>query len=96
MQIKWTDIADQDLGNIESHITEDRDSLVALDVVINIINSAELILSQYPRAGRQGRVKNTRELVIEGIPFVLVYRENRTSNSVEILRVLPGPSSSQL
>ena len=44
MQIKWTDIADQDLGNIESHITEDRDPIVAVGVVINII-SAELILA---------------------------------------------------
>ncbi|WP_338132594.1 type II toxin-antitoxin system RelE/ParE family toxin [Alteromonas macleodii] len=45
-------------------------------------------LSEHPRAGRHGRLKNTRELVINGLPFIVIYRENIITNCIEILRVL--------
>lgn len=88
MQLKWTDLADIDLEKIEAHIVEDNSPIVAIDVVMNIIDSTHLILPEHPRAGRQGRVKNTRELVIEGLPFIVIYREHETTNCIEILRVL--------
>lgn len=88
MQLKWTDLANIDLEKIEAHITEDNSPTVAIDVVMNIIDSAGLILPEYPRAGRQGRVKNTRELVIDGLPFIVIYREHVSANCIEILRVL--------
>ncbi len=88
MQLKWTDLADIDLDEIEAHIAEDNSPLVAIDVVMNIIDSAHLILPTHPGAGRQGRVKNTRELVINGSPFILIYREHVTEGCIEILRVL--------
>ena len=88
MQLKWTDLADIDLEKIEAHITEDNSPIVAIDVVMNIIDSTHLILPEHPHAGRQGRVKNTRELVIDGLPFIVIYREHVTANCIEILRVL--------
>ncbi|WP_251140101.1 hypothetical protein [Alteromonas sp. ALT199] len=33
-------------------------------------------------------MKNTRELVINGLPFIVIYRENIITNCIEILRVL--------
>lgn len=88
MQLKWTDVADIDLEKIEAHITESNNPIVAIDVVMSIIDSTHLILAEHPRAGRQGRVKNTRELVIDGLPFIVIYREHMTANCIEILRVL--------
>lgn len=88
MQLKWTELADIDLERIEAHITDDNSPIVAIDVVISIIDSVHLILPEHPRAGRQGRVKSTRELVIEGLPFIVIYREQVSANSIEILRVL--------
>ncbi len=88
MQLKWTDLADTDLDQIEAHITKENSPLVAIGVVMNIIDSVHLILPDHPRAGRQGRLKNTRELVIDGVPFIIIYRENIGANCVEILRVL--------
>ena len=41
-----------------------------------------------PEAGREGRVAGTREMVIAGTPFIVVYRV--TMAEVEILRVLHG------
>ena len=88
MQLKWTDPADIDLEKIETHIAQENNPIVAIDVVMNIIDSAHLILPDHPRAGRQGRLKNTRELVISGIPFIVIYREHISTNCIEILRVL--------
>ncbi|HET7332840.1 type II toxin-antitoxin system RelE/ParE family toxin [Dyella sp.] len=47
-------------------------------------------LSNHPRMGRQGRVRGTRELVIAGTPFIVVYRERSLAKRMEILRVLHG------
>lgn len=88
MQLKWTEAADNDLLSIESYISTDNNSDVAIDVVMNIIDTTFMVLSEYPRAGRQGRVKQTRELIIDGLPFVVVYREKFAERCLEILRVL--------
>jgi toxin ParE1/3/4 len=88
VQLKWTDLADIDLEKIEAHISQENSPIVAIDVVMNIIDSAHLILPAHPRAGRQGRLKNTRELVVDGIPFIVIYREHISTNCIEILRVL--------
>jgi toxin ParE1/3/4 len=45
-------------------------------------------LRDHPRMGRLGRVEDTRELVIAGTPFLLVYDENLAR--VEILHVYDG------
>jgi addiction module RelE/StbE family toxin len=88
VQLKWTDLADIDLEKIEARIAEDNSPIVAIDVVINIVDSVYLILPDHPGAGRQGRLKNTRELVIDGIPFIVIYREHIRENRIEILRIL--------
>ncbi len=87
MQLKWTDLADADLGDIEAYIAKENDPIVAIDVVLNVINTVELVLPDHPHAGRLGRVKGTRELVIDGIPFVAIYRVVESSQ-LQILRVL--------
>ena len=88
MQLKWTNLANAELENIETYIREDNSPSAAIDVVLKIIDKAQQILPQHPGAGRQGRVKNTRELVIDGLPFVVIYREQLSENRIEILRVL--------
>lgn len=90
MQLKWTELADADLESIEAHISEANSPAIAIDVVLNIIDSVQLILPEHPRAGRQGRVKNTRELVVDGLPFIVIYREQLSAGRIEILRVLHG------
>jgi toxin ParE1/3/4 len=88
VQLKWTDLADIDLDKIEAYIAKENSPLVAIDVVMSIVDSVYLILPDHPRAGRQGRLKNTRELVIDGVPFIVIYRESSSTSTVEILRVL--------
>lgn len=85
MRLRWTNLASDDLDHIEAYIAED-DPLIAMDVVLRVIDKVELILPEHPTAGRIGRVEGTRELVIDGLPFVVVYRE--FPSEIQILRVL--------
>ena len=57
MQLKWTELTDADLESIEAHISEANSPKVTIDVVLNIIDSVQLILPQHPGAGRWGRVR---------------------------------------
>lgn len=88
MQLKWTDLAARDLDHIETYIATENSPAVAIDIVLTVISTAELVLFSNPRAGRPGRVRDTRELVIDGIPFLLVYRIVDRIEQVQILRVL--------
>ncbi len=88
MQLKWTDLANDDLDQVEAYIAQENSIVVAIDIVLNIIDTTEMMLSNHPAAGRSGRVKNTRELVINGVPFIVIYREVKTLQRIEVLRVL--------
>ncbi|MGD1091348.1 MAG: type II toxin-antitoxin system RelE/ParE family toxin [Bryobacteraceae bacterium] len=52
-----------------------------------IYESAES-LRTLPNRGRTGRVRNTRELMVSGLPLLIIYRIRE--NSIEIDRVLHG------
>lgn len=88
MRISWTDLATTDLDHIEQYIAEQNSSAVAVGVVLRILGIVEAVLPEHPEAGRSGRVNGTRELVIHGVPFVLIYRREVSRGSIEILRVL--------
>ena len=49
--------------------------------------TATMTLAEYPGLGRSGRVQGTRELVVIGTPYIVVYR---VLHEVESLRVLHG------
>ena len=61
---------------------------MAIDIVLKIIDTTEMILTVHPAAGHLGRVNNTRDLVINGVPFIVIYRQLKTLQRIEILRVL--------
>lgn len=88
MLLQWTELAADDLDNIEIYIAENVSPAVAIDVVINVIDSVDRVLGNQPRAGRMGRVKGTREWVVDGVPFTVVYRYLEPGQLVQILRVL--------
>ena len=43
-------------------------------------------LATYPTSGRQGRVRNTRELAIVGTPYIIAYRIR--PEGIQVLAVL--------
>jgi toxin ParE1/3/4 len=54
--------------------------------VVDDILEKLVVLEPYPEIGRRGRRHGTRELVIAGTPFIVVYRLGRSSlNGVTII-----------
>lgn len=84
MRIRWLDQALDDLEAVRIYIARDNPSVAAQ--VARRIRRATKMLTEYPAAGRPGRVSNTRELVVSGTPYILPYRVR--GNVLEILRVL--------
>jgi addiction module RelE/StbE family toxin len=83
MKVRWLTSALASLRSASLYIA--RDNPVAGE------NSAERIqrvvdhLGQFPLAGRQGTVPGTREIMVPGLPYLVVYRV--TESEVQILRV---------
>lgn len=84
MKIRWTSIAARDLESVHEYVSED--SPTRADALVDRILSGVEVLERYPQIGRVGRVEGTRELVIGGTPFVVVYRVRH--EQIEILSVL--------
>lgn len=57
----------------------------AIEQDLKIERQVQMLLD-HPRMGRPGRVIGTRELVISGTPFILVYTESL--GSIDIIRFL--------
>jgi toxin ParE1/3/4 len=86
MAIVWTVSARRD-GNGTWDFIEARNPDAAELVSSEILRSVEGLL-QSPKRGKPGRVKETRELVVSGLPYVVVYL--LAEGNVVILRVLHG------
>lgn len=82
--LEWSRRAAGQLLEIENYIAQD-DPIVAATVVDRIIATAAK-LSTFPLAGRTGRLRGTRELVITRYPYTIIYRVRRTA--VQIIRVV--------
>jgi toxin ParE1/3/4 len=84
--IRWTEHASVDVVGIARWIAAE-DSAAA-ERVADAIFAAVTRLEEFPLSGRAGRVPDTRELVVHGLPYLIVYRVE--TPSVAILRVLHG------
>jgi plasmid stabilization system protein ParE len=84
MPVSLRPAAQDDLLAIVAYIAEDN-PVAAYDVDAEIHRQIA-ILNVQPNIGRKGRVKGTKELVFQGLPYIAPYRVNGID--VEILRVL--------
>lgn len=81
--LKWLKRAERDLDEVQEYIAQDN-PVAAIDTIL-AIGSAVHQLEGFPSIGRPGRVAGTRELVIDGIPYIVPYRLR--GKTIEILRV---------
>lgn len=72
MRVQWTNRAENDRENAIEYIAQD--SLTAALSQLDEIEGQTDRLAEYPKLGRPGRVKSTRELVINRTSFIAVYR----------------------
>jgi len=85
MRIVRRDSYAADLDSIVDHIALENPE-AALDIWDDIERQIER-LRDFPRSGRIGRMPETRELVVSGTPYIVVYL---ISDDVELIRVLHG------
>jgi toxin ParE1/3/4 len=85
-KLEWSDFAKADRYAIFDYI--EAESPRAAITVDHRIEAAIKGLKKFPEIGRPGRVKGTRELVIDRTPYIAAYRIS--GNMVRILRVLHG------
>jgi toxin ParE1/3/4 len=84
MRVVWTRPALRDLDRIQDYVAADNPSAAAR-LVEQILDRTEDQLSGNSNIGRPGRVRGTRELVLAGIPYIVVYR---LKSQVEIVAVM--------
>lgn len=84
MRIRWTEGANINLGHVEEYIAQDNPA-AAIATVSKIIETAQM-LADYPTVGKRGRERGTRELVVAGLPYIVIYTVQR--EVLVILRVL--------
>lgn len=86
MQVRWTEPAARDLEEITEFIRNDQPS--AAENIARTLFDAASSLNLFPARGRRGRIPGTHELVISGLPYIVVYRI--TDAAVHILRIYHG------
>ena len=82
----WKEDAKESLQrNIEYYAAEDPQTAYR---VMDEVIARSLTLLDHQKLGRPGRIKNTRELVINNTPFIFVYALK--GQDIEIINVLHG------
>jgi toxin ParE1/3/4 len=84
VRIAWSASAFSDRDIIFDYIEAENPAAAAR--VDSIIEAQAEPLTEFPEMGRKGRIDGTRELVVTGVPYVIVYRIE--DDVVRILRVL--------
>jgi toxin ParE1/3/4 len=51
------------------------------------IGSAVQLLQNFPHSGRLGRAPGTREWLIRGLPYIIVYRVSRDEDELQVLGI---------
>ena len=83
MRIRWLRLALADIDEIAEFISKENQA--AAEKVVQLIYDRDHLLVQHPDIGRPGRVPGTRELYIDGTPFIVPYRIQKDEIQVLIL-----------
>ena len=84
MKLAWSARASADLDEIELYLeTYNLDAAIA---TIDRLTGAVEALREFPNMGRVGHVAGTRELVVTGTPYFVVYRIRR--HDIDIVAVM--------
>jgi toxin ParE1/3/4 len=84
MKVIWTARARVELDEIADYVAPI--SAAAALALVRRLRQAGKQLGEHPHMGRPGRVDGSRELVVNGTPYVLPYRVS--DGRVEILAVI--------
>jgi toxin ParE1/3/4 len=89
MRLRFSIAARLQILEIHTHIAEHNPRAAA--AVVQRIRAAADLLQAFPRLGREGRDAGTREWVVRGLPYIIVYEIDATDDGeVTILAIFHG------
>ncbi len=77
MKIVLTPTANHDIKHIYNYVIENGDISTA-EKVLNSVENMIDHLEKFSELGKAGRVKNTRELIVPKLLFIIVYKIYKT------------------
>ena len=86
LEIRWLRTALSNLDDIATYIAQDNPGAAVR--IVSRVKEAAYRLKSNPDMGRSGRVVGTRELVVPGTAFVIVYAHHQ--REIVVLRVYHG------
>ncbi len=86
MKIKWSPESEDDLADVYDYIAADNPA-AARRVERRIFDAADG-LSAHPNKGRAGRLEQTRELPVAGLPYLIIYQIR--PDALYIVRLIHG------
>lgn len=84
-RVLWTHPALDELDEIAVYHIAHGEPEVAYAIIQRVLAAAKK-LGEWPSMARKGRIAGTREFVVKGMPYIIVYREKEVG--ISILRVL--------
>ena len=84
LQIEWKKEAENDAIEMLEYVG--KDNVISAYALYNEIKIQINQLSDYPKLGKLGRIKGTRELIIADTSYIVAYRIH--NNIIQILRIL--------
>ena len=84
MKLRWLSQALAELDRVYEYISQENPK--AAKFVFTRIREESRKLRRFPHSGRVGQVAGTRELIVAGLPYLVVYRIS--SDTVEVMLVL--------
>jgi toxin ParE1/3/4 len=89
MKIIIRESAYADLEKIYAWIAQDSPRS-AISVVRRIDDAIEEKLAFFPFMGRRGKASGTREWVVHGLPYVIVYRVDEELDELTVVAIFHG------
>lgn len=86
MKPVWTRAAIRDLAHIREYIARENPD-AAREIALRMVDASERII-QFPEVGRIGRARGTRELIVPGTHYLIIYRMKK--NAIHFVRVRHG------
>lgn len=84
MQLRWTELAADDLETITNYLFENTPEHA--ERIVRTVYNAPAALLEFPYRGRPGRKEGTRELLMLPLPYVVVYQVE--GDVIHIVRIL--------
>ena len=81
--------AADDLENIYRWIAKDSPTNAGM-VVNRLLDAIDRIIPAFPNIGRIGKVHSTREWIISGLPYIIVYAIDEARSVISVIGVFHG------